>query len=153
MNWSNLHNVDHDVCGKVVVATKESEFKFMDQIFENGIANNTEGIEKISFFDIENAKAMGFRIKLLGISNLTADGIYEEVQPCLVPESSAISKLEGGTNMVIIDSDFIGRTYLSGPGAGEGPTASAIVSDILESHLIVSQMARYCQYSVPLPKP
>ena len=91
-----------------------------------------EGIDKIAFFDIENAKAMGYRIKLLGIAHRTDQGIYQEVQPCLVPESSAISKLEGGTNMVIIDSDFVGRTYLSGPGAGEGPTASAIVSDILD---------------------
>ena len=91
-----------------------------------------EGIEKIELKDIKIANQLDLRIKLLGISNLTADGIYEEVQPCLVPESSAISKLEGGTNMVIIDSDFIGRTYLSGPGAGEGPTASAIVSDILD---------------------
>ena len=48
VKFAKEHNVDHDVCGKVVVATKESEFKFMDQIFENGIANNTEGIEKIS---------------------------------------------------------------------------------------------------------
>ena len=107
-----------------------SSISFQSQIdFEHIVI---EGIEKISFFDIENAKAMGYRIKLLGIANLTEDGIYEEVQPCLVPESSTISKLEGGTNMVIIDSDFIGRTYLSGPGAGQGPTASAIVSDILD---------------------
>ena len=91
-----------------------------------------QGIEEISLFDIENAKALGYRIKLVGISQLTEHGIYQDVQPCLVPQSSAISKLEGGTNMVIIDSDFIGRTYLSGPGAGEGPTASAIVSDLVD---------------------
>ena len=91
-----------------------------------------DGIEKISSFDIENAKAMGYRIKLIGISQRTKNGIFQEVQPCLVPESSAISKLEGGTNMVIVDSDFIGRTSLSGPGAGQGPTASAIVSDIVD---------------------
>ncbi len=91
-----------------------------------------EGIEKISLFDIENAKAMGYRIKLIGIAQRTQHGIFQEVQPCLIPESSEISKLEGGTNMVIIDSDFIGRTSLSGPGAGQGPTASAIVSDIID---------------------
>ena len=91
-----------------------------------------EGIEKISLFDIENAKEMGYRIKLLGIAQLTDHGLYQEVQPCLVREESAISKLEGGTNMVIVDSDFIGRTFLSGPGAGQGPTASAIVSDLID---------------------
>ena len=48
VKFAKEHKVDHDVCGKVVVATKESEFKFMDQIFENGLANQTEGIEKIT---------------------------------------------------------------------------------------------------------
>ncbi len=107
-----------------------SSISFRSQIDFKSI--QIEGIEKISLFDIENAKEMGYRIKLLGISQLTEDGIYQEVQPCLVPNSSPIAKLEGGTNMVIIDSDFIGRTALSGPGAGEGPTASAIVSDIID---------------------
>ncbi len=45
--FAKKYNIDHDVCGKVVVATKESELPFMDKIFENGVANNTEGIEKI----------------------------------------------------------------------------------------------------------
>ena len=107
-----------------------SSIGFQNQIdFEN---IEIEGIEKISLFDIENAKEMGYRIKLLGIAQLTDHGLYQEVQPCLVREESAISKLEGGTNMVIVDSDFIGRTFLSGPGAGQGPTASAIVSDLID---------------------
>jgi (S)-2-hydroxyglutarate dehydrogenase len=52
--FAKEHNIAHDVCGKVVVATKESEFKFMDQIFENGVANNTEGIEKITADQIKD---------------------------------------------------------------------------------------------------
>ena len=107
-----------------------SSISFQSQIDFNSI--EIEGIEKISLFDIENAKAMGYRIKLIGMSQLTEHGLYQEVQPCLVPKSSALSKLEGGTNMVIIDSDFIGQTSFSGPGAGSGPTASAVVSDILD---------------------
>ena len=107
-----------------------SSISFQSQIDFNSI--EIEGIEKISLFDIENAKAMGYRIKLIGMSRLTKEGLYQEVQPCLVPESSPLSKLEGGTNMIIIDSDFIGQTSFSGPGAGGGPTASAIVSDIID---------------------
>ena len=107
-----------------------SSISFQSQIDFNSI--EIEGIEKISLFDIENAKAMGYRIKLIGMSQLTEEGLYQEVQPCLVPQSSPISKLEGGTNMVIVDSDFIGQTSFSGPGAGGGPTASAIVSDIID---------------------
>ena len=107
-----------------------SSISFQSQVDFSSI--EIEGIEKISLFDIENAKAMGYRIKLIGMSQLTQEGLYQEVQPCLVPISSAISKLEGGTNMVIIDSDFIGQTSFIGPGAGSGPTASAIVSDIID---------------------
>jgi homoserine dehydrogenase len=107
-----------------------SSISFQSQIDFNSI--EIEGIEKISLFDIENAKAMGYRIKLIGMSRLTKEGLYQEVQPCLVPKSSPLSKLEGGTNMIIIDSDFIGQTSFSGPGAGGGPTASAIVSDIID---------------------
>ena len=107
-----------------------SSISFQSQLDFNSI--EIEGIEKISLFDIENAKDMGYRIKLVGISQLTEEGLYQEVQPCLVPQSSALSQLEGGTNMVIIDSDFIGQTSYSGPGAGGGPTASAIISDIID---------------------
>ena len=91
-----------------------------------------DGIEKISLVDIENAKSMGYRIKLLGISQKTKSGVHQEVQPCLVPRSSAIAKLEGGTNMVVVDSDFVGQVSFTGPGAGAGPTASAIWSDIVD---------------------
>ena len=107
-----------------------SSISFQSQIDFNSI--EIEGIEKISLFDIENAREMGYRIKLIGMSQLTEDGLYQEVQPCLIPKSSPLSKLEGGTNMVIIDSDFVGQTSFSGPGAGGGPTASAIVSDIID---------------------
>ncbi len=91
-----------------------------------------DGIEKISLVDIENAKSMGYRIKLLGISQQTEGGVHQEVEPCLVPRSSAIAKLEGGTNMVVVDSDFVGQVSFTGPGAGAGPTASAIWSDIID---------------------
>ena len=107
-----------------------SSIGFQSQIDFKSV--EVEGIEKISSFDIENACEMGYRIKLVGISELSEQGLYQEVQPCLVPESSVISKLEGGTNMVIIDSDFIGRTYFSGPGAGAGPTASAVIADLID---------------------
>jgi len=54
------------------------------------------------------------------------------MQPCLVPASSPLGKLEGVTNMVVLEGDFVGRTVYEGPGAGEGPTASAIVADIVD---------------------
>ncbi len=91
-----------------------------------------EGIDRISLIDIENANSMGYRIKLLGVSQISGNILYQSMQPCLVPRTSPLAQLEGGTNMVIIEADFVGQTAYSGPGAGEGPTASAIVSDIID---------------------
>jgi homoserine dehydrogenase len=54
------------------------------------------------------------------------------MQPCLVPAGSPIGQLEGVTNMVVLGGDFVGRIVLSGPGAGEGPTASAILGDVID---------------------
>ncbi len=107
-----------------------SSIAFQSEINFNDI--EIEGIEQISLADIQNAKALGYRIKLIGTAELTTEGIYQGVQPCLVPKTSAISKLEGGTNMITIDSDFVGQTSFSGPGAGSGPTASAVVADLID---------------------
>ena len=91
-----------------------------------------EGIQHIALEDIEQANDLGYRIKLLGISQMTGAGLEQRMSPCLVPKGSPIGQLEGGTNMVVIEGDEVGRIILGGPGAGEGPTASAVMSDIVE---------------------
>ena len=91
-----------------------------------------KGIESISLLDIKNANAMGYRIKLLGLANKSKAGISQEVEPCLVPMESLFGKLEGGTNMVMVEGNFVGQTHYMGPGAGAGPTASSIVSDLID---------------------
>ena len=91
-----------------------------------------EGIERVSLTDIEQARLMGYSIKLLGVARLSDDGLEQRMQPCLVPETSAFGELSGVTNMVALEGDFVGETIHSGPGAGEGPTASAIVGDIMD---------------------
>jgi homoserine dehydrogenase len=88
-----------------------------------------EGIERISLTDIEQAADMGYRVKLLGVARLTSEGLEARTQPCLVPSRSPIGALEGVTNMVAIEGDFVGQTIYRGPGAGAGPTASAILGD------------------------
>ncbi len=97
--------------------------------FEN---MDIEGIERISFGDIEQAKDMGFRIKLLGISKFTENGLEQRTQPCLVPEKSPLGCIEEATNLVVLEGDFVGAIYLQGPGAGGGPTASSVLSDLIE---------------------
>ncbi|MFA5581608.1 MAG: homoserine dehydrogenase [Paracoccaceae bacterium] len=91
-----------------------------------------EGIERISIEDIEHAADMGYRIKLLGVAQMTARGLEQRMSPCLVPASSPLGQLEGATNMVVLEGDSAGQIVLRGAGAGEGPTASAVLSDIID---------------------
>ncbi|MBL1436178.1 MAG: homoserine dehydrogenase [Rhodobacteraceae bacterium] len=91
-----------------------------------------EGIQRITLQDIKNTADMGFKIKLLGVAQQNEDGIEQRMQPCLVPTASPLGQLEGVNNMVVVEGDFIGQTVYQGPGAGEGPTASAILGDIMD---------------------
>ncbi len=92
----------------------------------------TEGIDKINLTDIKHAANMGYAVKLLGVARLNEDGLEQRMQPCLVPHSSPLGQLEGVTNMVVYEGDFVGQTVFSGPGAGEGATASAIMGDVMD---------------------
>ena len=92
----------------------------------------TEGIDRVSLTDIRSAAEMGYRIKLLGVARMHEEGLEQRMQPCLVPAASPVGKLESVTNMVVLEGDFVGRTVYEGPGAGEGPTASAIVADVID---------------------
>ena len=91
-----------------------------------------QGIESITIQDIDQAKELGYRIKLLGVSQRTDNGLEQRMQPCLVPVNSSIGQLENAMNMVIYEGDNSGQIALSGAGAGEGPTASSVLSDIID---------------------
>ena len=103
---------------------------FGTQIDFNGI--ELEGIQRITLEDIDQAADMGYRIKLLGVAQRTGRGLEARMSPCLVPASSPLGQLEGGTNMVVLEGDSVGQIVLRGAGAGEGPTASAVMSDICD---------------------
>ena len=91
-----------------------------------------EGIQRIAIDDIRQAADMGYRIKLLGVARRTGRGLEQRMQPCLVPADSPLGQLEGGTNMVVIEGDAVEQIVLRGPGAGEGPTASAVMGDVCD---------------------
>ena len=91
-----------------------------------------EGIETIAPADIEAADDLGYRIKLLGVALRTDSGIEQRVHPTMVPKNTAIAEVDGVSNCVAIDGDFVGDVMLIGPGAGGGPTASAVMSDIID---------------------
>jgi homoserine dehydrogenase len=91
-----------------------------------------EGIEQITPADIEAAGDLGYRIKLLGVALRTDSGIEQRVHPTMVPKDRAIADVDGVLNCVAIDGDFVGEVMLVGPGAGAGPTASAVTSDLID---------------------
>ena len=91
-----------------------------------------EGIGKVSIEDIRQAADMGYRVKLLGVARMTGRGLEQSMSPCLVPVTSPLGQLAGGTNMVVIEGDHVGQIVLRGAGAGEGPTASAVMGDVMD---------------------
>ncbi len=91
-----------------------------------------EGIERITIQDIHHAADMGYRIKLLGVCQMTGRGLEQRMSPCLVPAASPLGQLEGGTNMCVLEGDAVDQIVLRGPGAGEGPTASAVMGDVMD---------------------
>ncbi|MAX87488.1 MULTISPECIES: homoserine dehydrogenase [Thalassolituus] len=92
----------------------------------------TEGISKVAPEDVEYAEELGYRIKHLGISSRTEKGIDLRVHPTLIPEHRPIAKVDGVLNAVTVNGDAVGDTLYVGAGAGAGPTASAVVADVID---------------------
>ncbi|HBZ42468.1 MAG TPA: homoserine dehydrogenase, partial [Maritimibacter sp.] len=107
-----------------------SAIAFGTQVNFDGV--ELEGIERIKIEDIEQAADMGYRIKLLGVAQMTGRGLEQRMSPCLVPAVSPLGQLEGGTNMVVLEGDSVGQIVMRGAGAGEGPTASAVMADVMD---------------------
>ncbi len=95
-------------------------------------AMEIEGIERVTTADIAQAADMGFKIKLLGVAQMTGRGLECRMSPCLVPDTSPLGQLENAMNMVVLEGDAVGQIVLRGAGAGEGPTASAVLADIVD---------------------
>ena len=91
-----------------------------------------EGIGGITPEDVQYAEELGYRIKHLGVSSRSDKGIDLRVHPTLIPEKRSIAKIDGVLNAVMVNGDAVGDTLFSGPGAGAGPTASAVVADIID---------------------
>ena len=96
-----------------------------DKCYKEGIAGLTEG-------DIRYAEQLGYRIKLLGITKHTAQGIELRVHPTLIPAKRLIANVEGVMNAVLVKGDAVGPTMYYGAGAGAEPTGSAVVADLVD---------------------
>ena len=106
-----------------------SALAFNKKISKNNCLMN--GIEKIEFEDIEMANKLGFRIKLLGITEIIKGRLFERVHPCLIKKDKYIANINGVMNAIILNGKPVGESVLQGEGAGPGPTSSALMSDLL----------------------
>jgi homoserine dehydrogenase len=91
-----------------------------------------EGISKLDAIDIQYAERLGYRIKLLGISKRTEEGVELRVHPTLIPSKRLIANVEGAMNAVLVQGDAVGPTLYYGKGAGAEPTASAVIADLVD---------------------
>ncbi len=89
------------------------------------------GIENIELKDIDMANKLNLRIKLLGITEIINNKLFERVHPCLIKKDKYISNIDGVMNAVILEGIPVGQSVLQGEGAGSGPTSSALLSDLL----------------------
>ena len=95
-------------------------------------AVTTMGIRDILAGDIAQAKALGYRVRLVGRAEAVESKLLQSVQPCLVPVSHPLAHVAGAMNAVVAEGNFVGRLFFEGRGAGEGPTASAVVADLID---------------------
>jgi len=125
----------HDAADKISIL---SELAFGGKIKREEI--HSEGISKINLKDIEYANKLGFEIKLLALSERGQINSNDSlalniwVGPSLIPKSHPLSTVKGVNNALLIEADPLGEIMLYGPGAGSGPTAASVVSDILNLH-------------------
>ena len=117
----------HDTAHKLAILTSlafGTEVSF-DTIY-------MEGISSITPADIEAADELGYKIKLVGVALKTESGIEQRVHPTMLPKHSAMAQVDGVLNCVAVSGDFAGGIMLVGPGAGAGPTASSVISDLAD---------------------
>jgi homoserine dehydrogenase len=91
-----------------------------------------EGIRNIDLTDLLYANELGFKVKLLGIAQINQKKLITFVYPCLVGENELISKVDGVFNGIVVESDFCKKSFLQGEGAGSQPTATSVLSDIID---------------------
>jgi len=91
-----------------------------------------EGIRAVLAADIAEAAALGYRVRLLGLAEAGPGGLFQRVHPHLVPADHPLAHVTGSLNAVVAEGNFVGRLFFQGAGAGEGPTASAVVADLID---------------------
>jgi len=110
-----------------------AKLKILSSLCFNSFLNNNihiEGIKNIDMIDLHNANTLGYKIKLLGVSELIDNKVYQRVHPTLIKKNSYIASIDGVLNAIIVDGKPVGQSIIQGEGAGPEATTSALVSDI-----------------------
>lgn len=105
-----------------------------------------EGIRRVTLRDMEFADELGYVIKLLGIASISERGTLQRVHPCMVLKSSQLATVPGAFNAVLVEGDSVGTVLFEGRGAGEGPTASSVVADIMD----IARGVKYMPFTLPV---
>jgi len=92
----------------------------------------TTGIRHVLAADIQEAATLGYRVRLVGVGEAGAAGLFQRVHPHLVPLDHPLAHVSGALNAVVAEGNFVGRLFFQGAGAGDGPTASAVVADLID---------------------
>lgn len=108
-------------------------------------AIHIEGIRHVAPVDIAYADELGYRIKLLGVARMTEHGLEQRLHPCMVPKDAPIAQVEGVLNGVVAECGDAGPMVFEGRGAGAGPTASAVVADLID----IARGARIPVFGIP----
>jgi homoserine dehydrogenase len=92
----------------------------------------TSGIRRVIAEDIVEARALGFKVRLVGMAEASGGKLFQRVHACLVPRDHPLAHVTGSLNAIVAQGNFVGRLFFEGAGAGEGPTASAVVADLID---------------------
>ncbi|MBC2778746.1 homoserine dehydrogenase [Parasphingopyxis marina] len=92
----------------------------------------TSGIRRVIAEDILEARALGFKVRLVGTAEAAGGKLFQRVHACLVPRDHPLAHVAGSLNAIVAQGNFVGRLFFEGAGAGEGPTASAVVADLID---------------------
>lgn len=110
----------------------------------------TMGISCVKAGDIEHARSLGYVVRLLGFAEIDRNGgaprLFQRVRPHLVPVHHPLAHVDGATNAVVAEGNFMGRLLFQGAGAGDGPTASAVVADIID----IARGEKGAAFSMPI---
>ena len=90
-----------------------------------------EGISEMELIDLMYAETLGYKIKLLGMSQIKNNNIFNFVYPCLIDFRESIANVDGVYNGIVVESDFCNKSFFQGEGAGSNPTATSVFSDII----------------------